>query len=278
MHKDRYDYSLVIYKGGHKKIKIICKEHGEFQQTPVNHLKPNNCPKCSKVYKPTTEEFINQCNLIHNNKYDYSKVDYVNNQKKICIICSTHGNFNARASHHLNGTGCPKCQGLYKTNEEFINECKLIHGDIYNYSLIEYIKSSVKVKIICKKHGEFLQTASKHLSGQGCNKCRESKGERTIRTFLEENKINFETQKKFDSCKDIRVLKFDFYLLDYNMCIEFDGEQHFRLSHHYNDDSEKLIDRQKKDNIKTQYCINNNIGLIRIKYDENIIEKLRFFA
>ena len=114
-----------------------------------------------------------------------------------------------------------------------------------------------------------------HLYGIGCPICNESKGEKTIRNFLLINNINFIQQKKFDDCKHKQKLSFDFYLPKYNTCIEYDGIQHFELLKYIGFDKFKII--QKRDIIKNNYCISNNIHLLRIKYNENILDILSKF-
>ena len=115
VHGDKYDYSRVVYKNSMEKVCIICPTHGEFWQRPVDHLHNHGCAKCSGVGKFSTEEFIKVSNAVHNGYYDYSRVNYVNNRKKVCIICPEHGEFWQQPSHHMNGHGCPKC---YKSKLE----------------------------------------------------------------------------------------------------------------------------------------------------------------
>ena len=123
-----------------------------------------------------TQEFIEKAKKIHGDKYDYSKVEYVNSHTKVCIICPEHGEFWQAPRHHLKGSGCPNCAGKIRlTTEEFIRKAKEVHGDRYDYSKVEYINALKKVCIICPKHGEFWQTASEHLRGQGCPKCAHEK-------------------------------------------------------------------------------------------------------
>lgn len=106
IHGDRYDYSKVEYLGSHKKVCIICPEHGEFWQYPYNHLRGATCKKCQSL---NTEEWIELANKIHNNKYDYSQTIYKNTYTKVKIICPEHGEFWQRPDHHLSGFGCPHC-------------------------------------------------------------------------------------------------------------------------------------------------------------------------
>ena len=177
-HGDKYDYSKVEYVNDKTHIIIICKEHGEFQQIPSNHLNDNNCPKCAiNNRKLSKEEFIEKAKEIHNDKYDYQKVDYVDNRTNVIIICKEHGEFQQRPNSHLNRSGCRKCGIIRRaniktiTNEEFIEKAKNIHGDKYDYSKVKYVKSIKNVTIICKKHGEFQQRPSTHLRRAGCPKC-----------------------------------------------------------------------------------------------------------
>ena len=171
VHGDRYDYSKVKYEAAHKKVCIICPEHGEFWQTPSGHLSGRRCPKCAKTYMDT-KFFIEKAKKIHGNKYDYSKTEYVKDKVKVCIICPEHGEFWQDPSSHLSGCGCPKCGGSKKlSNEEFIAKSQQIHGHVYDYSMVDYINRATPVKILCKKHGAFYQKPSEHLSGCGCPKC-----------------------------------------------------------------------------------------------------------
>ena len=160
-------------------------------------------------------------------------------------------------------------------SKKFSDKAKIIHNNKYDYSLINYVNSKTKIKIICPKHGIFEQTPLKHLNNQGCPICKESKGEKEIKKYLLNNKIKFEIQKSFKNCKYKSLLKFDFYLPEHNICIEYDGKQHFEIIDYWGGKVEyDLI--KIRDNIKTDYCNKNNIKLIRIKYNEIITEKLNF--
>ena len=112
------------------------------------------------------------------------------------------------------------------------------------------------------------------MNGEGCWKCKESKGEKIIGKFLINNHIKYERQYKFNNCRNIIPLSFDFYLSNYNTCVEFDGIQHFK-SIEYWGGIKNLNYIKKCDKIKNDYCKNNNIKLIRIRYNENIIDKLK---
>jgi very-short-patch-repair endonuclease len=283
-HGDKYDYSKSTYYRSLDKLIIICKKHGEFKQTPNMHLNGQGCPKCAiekrakeKILK-SNGNFQNDAKKCHGDKYDYSLVNYVNYKNKIKIICPKHGVFEQTPDTHLRNHGCPKCSHPSKmlTVKEFIQKSNNIHGNVYDYSLVEYIGAHEKVKIICKKHGEFLQKPNAHLDGQGCPVCNNSKGEEKIIQFLKENNINFEYQKSFDNCKNKYKLFFDFYLPKKNMLIEYDGEQHYRAFNYFGGDL-KFKKTIANDKVKTEYAIKNNYRLLRIPYTErnNLSEILK---
>lgn len=285
-----YNYSKVEYIDNKTDVIIICPIHGDFKQAPNNHLNGQGCPICAiekraNERRLTLEEFIEKAREIHGNKYDYTKVVYINNHTDIIIICPKHGEFIQTPSNHLLGKGCSLCANekiseLNKSNtKEFIEKANEVQGISYDYSKVEYIDAKTKVIIICPKHGEFLQEPSNHLSGQGCPKCNKNKGEESVRKFLTEKGIEFEEQKKFEGCEYKKLLRFDFYIPKYNLCIESDGEPHFKninWNGKYTDDQlkERLEVYQLRDQIKNDYCKNNGINLLRIRYDENVEEKL----
>ena len=278
VHGDLYDYTLTDYKNNKQKVKIICKKHGVFVQIPSDHLAGKGCKKCANDYislikTKTTKQFIKESKEIHGDKYDYSLVEYKGSFDKIKIICPNHGMFEQTPVSNLQGGGCKKCASKHlglintKTTEQFIKDSKEIHGDKYDYSLVDYVNAKFKVKIICKEHGLFEQNPNSHLQGIGCPHCQKSKGELKVKQFLSDNNFIYKEQHRFNDCKNILPLPFDFYLPDYNTCIEYDGEQHFRRFR-FEENNDKLIERQKRDKIKTDFCKNNNINLIRIKYTE----------
>ena len=186
VHGDKFDYSEVECIGSVKKVKIICLDHGAFEQTPNSHLSGNGCPKCYFEQKTSiTLEFIEKSRTVHRDKYDYSMVEYVNNATKVKISCSEHGVFEQTPANHLNGNGCPKCGGTSKSNTlEFIEKSRTIHGDKYDYSEVDYINNKTKVKILCFQHGAFEQTPNSHLSGKGCPNCKKS----NIPAFIEKSR------------------------------------------------------------------------------------------
>jgi hypothetical protein len=174
IHGDRYDYSLLGNNISNKeKIKIICNIHDIFEQRASNHLSDHGCRLCSRNEKLTTEKFIKKANEIHNNFYDYSKSVYINAHVKLTIICPVHGDFKQRPQEHLKGYRCSKCLNKIDCKEKFIEKAIEIHGDKYDYSLIDYKKSQNKIKILCKKHNIiFEQTPNNHISKKhNCPEC-----------------------------------------------------------------------------------------------------------
>jgi hypothetical protein len=177
VHGKRFDYSQTDYVNSRKKLKIACKIHGQFKQSPNSHLNGRGCPNCAKNQTISTAEFISRAKKIHGKKYDYSKVNNTGNKINVKIICKIHGPFNQTPNNHFAGSGCPKCKvdcikdALSSNTEEFINSANKIHGNIYDYSHVDYTRSRNRVKILCKKHGLFFQKANTHLNGHGCPKC-----------------------------------------------------------------------------------------------------------
>ncbi len=235
----------------------------------------NNGTRCKICYeeskKKQIQKNIEKAVKVHNDKYDYSLTWYDKVKDKAKIVCPEHGVFEQCIWNHIKGRGCPHCAREEKTDNktDVINKFKETHGDVYDYSLVEYINDKIKVKITCLKHGVFEQIPMKHKCGQGCPKCRMSHGERNIKRFLDENNILYESQKKFDKCKNKSPLPFDFYLPKFNACIEYDGEQHFEPRFTKSKKSFSNFEKIKNnDSIKNGFCVDNNIRLLRIPYYE----------
>ncbi len=255
---DKYDYSLVEYKNLRTEIKIIY-DGIVYRQLAISHLNGY-----------TVEGYLDQDIFIlkgkkkWGDKYDYSLVKFVNANTKVIII---YNGIEYLQTPHNHLKYSPERRLERKTNSEFINEAKLVHDDIYNYDKVEYINDATRVIINCKVHGDFHQTAHHHLSGSGCPNCNESKGEKAIAKFLNKNKITHSRQHKFKDCRNILELPFDFYIPAIRTCIEFDGKQHFEPMEFFGGlkayESLKLNDK-----IKSDYCEDNYINLIRIKYDQ----------
>ena len=207
IHGNKYDYTKVNYLTTMEKVCIICPEHGEFWQSPNAHLHGKGCAKCGmkkciNATKSTKEKFVKKAKDTHGNKYDYSKVEYVNNKTKVCIICPIHGEFWQTPYDHTKGCGCPKCKGKNMTTSDFIEKAKKVHGDKYDYSKVEYINSKTKICIICPKHGEFWITPNNHLNGHGCEQC------------YKVNKV-YDTDGFIRKAKEVHGDKYDYSKVEY---------------------------------------------------------------
>lgn len=295
VHGDKYDYSKTdLYKRDEKgRICIIChnkdkngNEHGEFWQLPSNHLNGQKCKKCkyekiSTNFSMKNEEFIFRASLVHNNKYDYSKVDLEHKDEKgrICIICPIHGEFWQRPAYHLSGGGCERCgvesahlKQSYNT-DIFISLAKQIHGDEYDYSKVKYIDSDTNVCIICPKHGEFWQRPADHLQGRGCNKCKESYLEKEVRKLFKNKKIEYIQQCSRKKFSWLNRQSLDFYLPNYNVAIECQGIQHYKVIEHFGG-AERLKYTQQLDKRKKNLCEEHGVKLYYINYNEDVETKL----
>jgi len=285
-----YDYSRTEYKGSANSVIIICPSHGEFLQIANTHMQGSGCPKCYREIRKyinlkTQSDFLKSANIVHNDKYQYS--EYINDRTKIIIFCPFHGEFKQTPNDHLQGHGCRKCgsniitQKTIKKQSDFIEECNQKHNFFYDNRELKYTNAHNKVKIICPEHGLFLQSANHHRRGSKCPKCiQKSTGENLIRQFLNKNKITFEEQKRFADCVNKKQLPFDFYIKDLQILVEYQGRQHFepvKWSNNWNDQDayNNLIETQKNDSIKKEWCSKNNIKLIKISYlDKFKIEEI----
>ncbi len=232
------------------------------------------------IRRRTTEEFIKEAKEAHGeDHYDYSLVDYTNNRKKVKITCKIHNfTFEQIAHSHLIGKGCIKCANELKRSmfalgkEKFIERGVKTHGlGTYKYDNVVYVNKDTPVIITCPIHGDFKQNPHSHIRARaGCPSCNISQGERRVQTFLINNNIKFINEYTFEDCINIRKLPFDFYLPDYNICIEYDGKQHYIKV-----DTWWTEDLERNDVIKTKYCEDNGIKLIRIPYwDFDKIEEI----
>lgn len=273
IHEGKYDYSKIEYKNNKIPVEIICPIHGSFMQTPSDHLKGWGCSKCSKKHKPTTQEWIEEAKKIFP-QYDYSKVQYIDNKTPVTLICPIHGEFqkipNNLLAYH---SGCRKCSDeqrarqMSKTTEEFIEQARKVHGDYYDYSKVQYINKLTPVTIICPKHGEFQQVPYSHLCGYGCHKCK-NKNQTKIFNILCNNFPNVEILYEVGNkvVPWINNLRFDMYIPEYNIAIEYDGQQHF-IPIKWFGGEEKLKLVQERDNRKNILCAENGCKLFRIPYN-----------
>ena len=236
------------------------------------------CPQCNSKLR-THQQYVDELFVVNPN----IKVvgEYLGSNIAILHRCLIDGyEWNTSPSHTLKGTRCPKCAGVLKyTHEEYVAKAKEINPDIK--ILDEYNGGKQQMLFQCKKGHLWKSRASVILEGKGCPLCQETNGERLVRQWLEKNNINYEYQKTFDGCNDKKRLPFDFYLPQYNMCIEFDGAQHFKPVDFAGKGEEWALKQFQKgkyhDDIKNQYCQDNNIRLLRISYLQDISFELSQF-
>ena len=278
VHNNFFIYDKCVYKGSGEKVIVKCPYHSYFEVKANNHLNGANCEKCKKEHifhnitklakvnrstkKYDTKTFIEKAKIVHGNKFSYEKTFYEKNSKKVIITCTYHGDFEITPNHLLSGRGCPKCSKNYKMNtKEFIEKLKLIHGEKYDYSKVEYRSTHKPVIINCPKHGDFINSPANLLKGQGCPFCGESKLEKEINNILLKKEIIFERQKRFKWLRNENNLSLDFYLPDYNIAIECQGIQHFNSVSFFGGAS-FLEEPKKRDDKKRILCKENGINLL----------------
>jgi hypothetical protein len=273
----KYDYSLLpnefIYKS---KIPVICNLHGVFQQVSDNHLQGKGCLMCSHDVnklnnKLNTEKFIQRAREIHGDKYDYSKVLYINSHTKVIIICPTHGKFKQTPGEHLKGKGCKKCYCDFRTQtfNQFIAKVNKVHGNKYSYK-DQSICYRCTITITCTIHGEFNQLVGNHLKGYGCFRCKESFGERYISQTLDKLQIQYQREYKISE----QPYRYDFYLPYYDIYIEYHGKQHYELVDYFG--GKRALNKCiKRDKTKIELIKRSTGLLITLKYTFNTLEKIK---
>lgn len=246
VHGDRYDLSLVDFKGTKHRVVGICNDHGQFTLQADNFLSGGNCPQCARLIaidktKLNQEEVIKLFKELYGDRYGYDNFIYTGSMDKSIINCKEHGSFlMSYTAHYINQYGCPKCgiltaaKAKEKTIEEkfnyFITKARKVHGDKNDYHIEDFYGSEFKTRITCKKHKkDYWQLASSHLSGVGCPSCNESKGEKATAEILNKLNIVFTREYKIPEVKEKhnKEYEYDFHLTDYNILIEFHGIQHY---------------------------------------------------
>jgi hypothetical protein len=286
VHGARYSYTDVVYVDTNTPVLVRCLQHGPFPVTPTNHIRNSSgCPECSGR-RMNTEMFRTKLyQRFPDFPHSLEKFDYVRAAKKATFVCRDHGDYQATPNMVLCGKGgCPKCVGQHKTTEEFLAELSLKQPQLcslYDYTETSYQDTAHKIIVACSKHGQFKLLPSNHLRGQGCPKCNVSTGQLKVRLLLESFGINFEEEVTFPDLRGPqgKLYRFDFYLPDHVTVIEYDGLQHFqpvKWSSSWTDvqAQRELETIQLRDKIKTQYCLDHNIRLIRIAHDQDVQGRL----
>ena len=270
VHGYKYDYSQVEYRGNDILVTIVCREHGPFPQLPHNHWNGKGCNDCGLIAaadkrRLDQEEFLLRAEKVHGDYYDYSKVEYISVDKKVIIICPVHEEFEQRPQEHWR-YGCEDCgyiQGGLSNRlgtANFIEKAIEVHGNFYGYSDVEYSTNSVPVSITCETHGSFDQAPSSHLQGAGCPSCK-NKSEGKILRYLREFLI-VEHQFRLEK------LAYDFYLPEYNLIIERDGEQHYTVVAAWSktDHETQMQIQQGKDRKRTDVAKAHGFKIARLPY------------
>ena len=262
VHNNKYNYDKVEYIKSCEKVIITCPIHGNFTQSPNNHLKNRGCPTCGKENRIklktlSTELILKRFENVHGDTYDYSYVDYKNGKHKVKIRCKKHDYiFEQLPDNHLKGQGCPKCGGNYRrSTAEFLKD---LPDSKYDYSKSIYKSAKDEIEIICPKHGSFWQTPDSHIAkNSGCPKCIsiKSKIESEIYDFI---KGNLSTDVEFSNRKILSGKELDIYIPELKIAIEYNGL-------YWHSDMRLPNDYHLK---KTLLCREKNIKLIHIFGDE----------
>ena len=274
------------YSRTHTPIMHRCTIHDyEWMASPANILKGKGCPKCRSLKlrsakSKTHEQYVKEIRQCNKNIVVLER--YINNRTNILHQCLVDNHiWSAAPVNILSGSGCPACasrkQSMERTkkHEDYVEEVYAVNSDI---DVVEkYAGAETKILHRCKIDGyEWYALPSNILSGHGCPMCNVSIGEREVKYYLINHNISYIYQHTFDDCKNKKALPFDFYLPDYNACIEYDGEQHFRPVEYFGGE-DGFMRRQHNDKIKTTYCKLNNITLLRIRYDQYVSSVLDDF-
>ena len=227
----------------------------------------------------TKEEFVEKARKVHGDRYDYSLVEYVNSLTKVCIVCPVHGRFWQTPGVHINQrSGCNKCgqEVTNRKNTKFSPE-RLIEtnrewGRNYDFSKFVYEGYDAYGTVICPEHGEFKQSYHHLCRGNGCPVCGNSRNvaELRLKKRLEDVFGCVEYQKTFDWLRNKHILKYDFYLPDYNVAIEYQGRQHFvECSIFCKHDTFKKL--QERDMVKVRLSAEHGVRLLHFTEEKTYI-------
>lgn len=265
----------VVGKYVNAKTNILhrCKIDGyEWEVRPANLLSGKGCPVCSKMKKKTHNEYIAEIEIINPNIEVIET--FINVNTKILHRCKIDGyEWYATPNNILRGKGCARCAGNERYGHDgYIKRVAEINSNIEVLGV--YVNAHTSILHRCRIDGyEWYALPNRILNGCGCPKCNESKGEKAITNWLNKNNILYEPQKRYVDCKDKKPLPFDFYLPEYNVCIEYQGQQHYEPIEYFGGKN-KFEEQIKKDKIKREYCKKNDIFLFEIPCYSNLDEEL----
>lgn len=266
-----------IYVNRNEKLIIKCKCENIFQTSLTSFInnKKTTCRECSnsKLRKERKFDFQYVKDYINATGLKYLEGEYLNRRSELLILCSCGekyiSNFEKiRDRHYLN---CRKCRNR-KISSAQTKKHSVFEKEVFNilgneFKVIGEYKSdgeNIEMKHL-KCNTEYSSTPSNILRGKGCPRCKTSHLEKTIERYLKEKNIKYEVQKTFEGLNHKRSLRMDFYLNDYNICIEADGRQHFESVDIFGGEK-AFTENQIRDSIKDNFCKENNIKLIRIPY------------
>lgn len=272
VHGNKYDYSLVDYQRTHSKVQIICPVHGVFEQAPNSHLQGVGCRKC---YEATVGE---RCRLtvdeMESKHPDMEKGQTAAGSKAdYWYVCRIHGRYEQSFNNHDQGHGCPTCK-VVKTIERQtlrIEDVEKRHPDLMPGQI--WVSTKTKYKYICPIHGVYVQTYYVHEGGSGCDKCTESKGEKSVAAILNNLGLLYEREKRFDTCRNSNPLPFDFCIPSHRVLIEYQGRGHYQPIECWGG-TKDLRRVQLHDQIKRDWAAANGYDLIEIPYTADVDEVL----
>lgn len=279
LHGDKYDYTGIIVRRWTDRININCPKHGTFtQEAYVHAIKGTDCPECARDkyrYSANRDLFIQKANEVFGKgRFDYSLIKLENESSYIDVICPEHGIFNIRASSHLEGYGCKKCnrEGRIEVHwEQFKKFLELKFKDSLDFSNYVYKDTHTKSEVICPKHGVSYRSPNQLRDGIGCSKCKISLGELLVSRLLESNGIPYEREFSFENSR----FRFDFRILNLNILIEFHGGQHFIPVPRFG--GKKALKKiQERDYLKKGLAYENGFKLIELTYihlRDKVLEK-----
>ena len=276
---DKYVFHWEDYKCKTSQIRVECKLHGEHKISADAILHGSACIYCNGRLYP--KDWIKNAKAVHGDKYVYdeSKPPRIKSDR-IRYKCPIHGWQETRYDCHVDlKCGCPVCAGYpnklstEQRKANWVKRCKKKYNDRFDYSQFVYVNNDTKGLVTCKEHHySYMIDPWMHLRGAGgCPFCTGSEGEVHIRTWLENHHVNFVPQYSIPNenlfCKR-KHLMVDFYLPDYRMFIEMNGEQHYKNIAYFHQDSWTFEDQQIRDESLRQYSKRHNVRLLVIKYDE----------
>ena len=264
-----YDLPVESYVNSSTKINHKCSKGHIYEQEPSSHLRGYGCPYCARNKKKSTQDYIRECK---EKGYDLPIEDYKGVNVKIKHKCKYGHIYEQKPNTHLSGRGCYECKYnkyRFESDDSYLNYCKTKNLDI---PISSYKNQLAKVEYRCSLGHTYKQTPSQHKY-YGCPVCKESKGEKFIRNYLNEHSIKYISQKRFHDLKDKTYLSYDFYLPKQKVLIEYQGRQHYEENDFFGG-KERFKQQQLHDKLKREYAKNNGYKLLELHYSLNNQEKV----